>query len=520
MFQPGTHIAHHMIVRLLGVGRLAEVYEVIAADRKLRALKVLKTDVSPLVTTPNARLGREGDVLASIDNVHVVRFFGVGVQQGRVWLLLELVKGCDLLQLVRGAGGRLPLDRAVSILRQACEGVDAAHAQEILHCDLKPENILVGDDDLTKVADFSSSRLTGWGVKTTTDQEEDRSLLYRAPERWRGGAVDARSDVYALGVVLHEILTGENPIVSGPASMAVVCERQLHHVPPPLVTLGLGIPSDLSDLVERALSKEPVHRPTMREMADTLAHVLWRLQAPRRAAARSVPLACKEDRLAPTEPAMPVFETFEAGAPGGAGEIAAAGRASGAGGTIPMAAFAEASGGGVSSWKGSSQAASGQAEAALGQAEAAQPASSGKAPTLRSPSQPEAAAVVVMSQGAERASTGVPVERSVSRATRAPRGAARAMGVVGAVAVLGLAAAGWWGMGRGVGSTGGPAVRAATGAVPTASATGVSSPAASGSAVAPVPAVSAAAGAPRAKPVGSAAAHPRGAPPRSKLPFP
>ncbi|MFT3767401.1 MAG: protein kinase [Minicystis sp.] len=160
LFQRGTHFAGHVIVRLLGTGRIAEVYEVVAPDGRLRALKVFKLD-APLSAKAQARLGQEGEAVATIEHVNVVRFFDAGVEQGRVWILLELVEGPDLRRLVEDAGGALPIERAVRIVRQACEGVTAAHRLGILHRDLSPENILVAADDVAKVADFGSAKLRG-----------------------------------------------------------------------------------------------------------------------------------------------------------------------------------------------------------------------------------------------------------------------------------------------------------------------------------------------------------------------
>ena len=169
MFERGTHFAGHVIVQLLGAGRIAEVYEVVAPDGARLALKVLKIDDTPLDAKPNARLGQEGEAIATIEHVNVVRFHDAGRDAGRVWILLELVHGPDLWQLVRDAGGTLPPARAVSLVRQVCEGVAAAHALGILHRDLTPGNILVAPGDLAKVADFGSAKLERGSVKTTSE---------------------------------------------------------------------------------------------------------------------------------------------------------------------------------------------------------------------------------------------------------------------------------------------------------------------------------------------------------------
>jgi serine/threonine protein kinase len=181
-FERDTHFAKHVIVRLLGVGRTAEVYEVVAPDGEHRALKVSKPGL-PLPSKPQIRLGQEGEAIASIEHVNVVRFYDAGVEDGRVWLLLELVVGPNLQQLVELCGGTLAVERAVSLVRQACEGVAAAHALGILHRDLKPENILVAAGDRALVADFGSAHVGTLGVKTTAREQDLSSSLYTAPER-------------------------------------------------------------------------------------------------------------------------------------------------------------------------------------------------------------------------------------------------------------------------------------------------------------------------------------------------
>jgi serine/threonine-protein kinase len=175
------------------------------------ALKVIKPGF-PLPSKPQARLGQEGEAIAAIQSEHVVRFHDAGIQDGHVFLVLELVPGPNLRQLLRSEGGRLPVERALRLLQQACEGVAAAHAEGILHRDLKPENLLVGPGDLLKVADFGSAHVGSLGVKTTGSEQDLTSSLYAEPELQLRRPAEARSDVYAMGLVLYEALAGGNPM--------------------------------------------------------------------------------------------------------------------------------------------------------------------------------------------------------------------------------------------------------------------------------------------------------------------
>jgi serine/threonine-protein kinase len=305
ILRPGTRFGSFTLGKLLGSGRVADVFEVISSKGERFALKVLR-EALPLDAKPQARLGQEAEILATLDDLNVVRYFDSGVDLGRVWILVELVEGADLRQLVNAAGGALPVEQAVRIVRQVCEGVAAAHALGVLHRDLAPENILVGVHDFTKVADFGSAKPAKYGVKTTTEQDL-ASFFYIAPEYLKSHIAWPAGDVYSVGVLLYEILAGGNPIALPDLSMIDICRRHLSFVPPPLDTLERDIPGDLSALVQRAMAKDPASRPTMREMADRLAVILDRLTVQRRAGARSLPLPNREPGLAMTELDMPAF---------------------------------------------------------------------------------------------------------------------------------------------------------------------------------------------------------------------
>jgi len=480
--QPGVHIAKHVIVRCLGAGKFAETYEVIDPTGARRALKLLNAEASP-ASKPAARLGQEAEAIAMCEHVNVVRFYDVGVAHGRPWLLMELVEGRDLRQVLEDSGGRLPLARAVSLVRHAAEGAAAVHQLKIVHRDLKPENILVTADDVAKVADFGWARMPKWGVRTSTE-EEIGSALYTAPEYMRDRVVSPKMDVYSLAIVLYELIAGVNPIVQGPASMFTICAQHLSYEPPPLDSLGLDVPGDISDLVARALAKDPAKRPSMRKFANGLASALSRLNVQRRAAARSVPLPNREPGLALTEPAMAAWGP-EWGPSGSAPPM------------VPPASSSVSTSSAPRSVRGGTL----QMPASAGPAAAvprdmardvpvgsrhdterdafAPPAPSVLPPTLRTPSQPspprarggtEVMQVAPVAQPppqalvpafmqtarstdvapatpAERGSTGVPVEAAVPRPSMAPR--ALPLVAIGAVLVAVGLTAGWLIFGQG-----------------------------------------------------------------------
>ncbi|MFO0759540.1 MAG: serine/threonine-protein kinase [Byssovorax sp.] len=302
MFQPGMQIAQYRVLRLLGRGRSTEVYEVLAPGGKRRALKLLAATVQRS-SIAQARLAQEAEALSMIEHVHVVRFHDAGEDHGRLWLVEELVEGTSLREVARRTRGPLPVEATVRAVKQACEGLAAAHAVGIVHRHLRPEKIVVTEGEVAKVLDFGSAKLDGWGVKTTRAQAS-ASSPYMAPEHMRTKEAEPASDVYAMGLILYELLAGAHPIGNEGMPAIVICERQLSYTPPALSSVRREVPGDVSMLVEAALSKEPEARPSMAALAEGLGEALHPLQASRRAIARAVPVAGREAGLARTEMSM------------------------------------------------------------------------------------------------------------------------------------------------------------------------------------------------------------------------
>jgi serine/threonine-protein kinase len=274
VFQPGERCAEHEIVRLVGAGGFAQVYEARSPSGARVALKALATSVEARPKL-RARLAQEGAALSMICHPHVVRLLGSGFHGDHVFLLLELVEGRNLRLAARTQG----VATIVRWLREAAEGVAEAHRQGIVHRDLKPENLLVTREGLLKVIDFGIAKLSSLGVRTSAEQRLG-TALYMAPEQIQGAATDPRMDVYALGLVLYEALTGVHPIITGAASVFEVCACQLHRVPRPFAEAAPWAPPALAELVDRAVEKDPARRlPSMRALADGLAEVLPALRA-------------------------------------------------------------------------------------------------------------------------------------------------------------------------------------------------------------------------------------------------
>ncbi len=288
LFAPGTLIAGHEILRSIGEGGYAEVFEVLDRERRRRALKAIKTQDAALAGKLRERLARECTALAAIDHPNVVRFYDAGIEDETVWLLLELVVGHNLRRALTIQREMPRIEAIVRWIRSACEGVEAAHRRGIVHRDLKPENILVAPGDVVKIIDFGVAKLHGWGVETTQEHRIG-TALYMSPEHLQNAPADARMDVYSMGMVLYEAVAGAHPLASVTTLMNVV-RWQLAVAPRPIRALAPDAPPALEAVIAQALEKDPARRtPSIRALSDGLEEVLSGLLAPRRRAARSFP---------------------------------------------------------------------------------------------------------------------------------------------------------------------------------------------------------------------------------------
>ena len=263
----GQQLGPYRLQRKIGQGGMGAVYVGVHQTlQSSRAIKVLlPTEVDEAVVE---RFVREGIISASLRHRNIVEIFDVGEQDDIHYLVMELVDGDSLLQVLR-ENGALPLDRAISLLRQIADALDFAHARGVVHRDIKPSNIIVEPDDSVTLIDFGiaramdESRLTRVGVVVGTFE-------YMAPEVVTEGGGTPGADRYALGIVAYQMLTGRAPFTGESAHS--IMYKQVHEPPPPPTRFQPELPATVEAALLRQLSKEPEGRfPSSSAFVDALA---------------------------------------------------------------------------------------------------------------------------------------------------------------------------------------------------------------------------------------------------------
>jgi serine/threonine-protein kinase len=243
----------------LARGGMSTVYA--ATDLRLHKTVAVKVMAEHLAHDPTFvdRFTREARAAAMLSHPNVVGVSDQGSDQDLVFLVMELVRGRTLRDLLT-ARGRLTVAEAFAVLDPVLSGLTAAHRAGIVHRDVKPENVLIGIDGVVKVADFGLARaVVGTGQTSQTGGVLIGTVAYLSPEQLERGRADARSDIYAAGIVLYEMLTGHPPY-GGDTPLAVAYQHVHHDVPAPSVEVP-GLPWPVDELVARTTRRDPAGRP-------------------------------------------------------------------------------------------------------------------------------------------------------------------------------------------------------------------------------------------------------------------
>lgn len=261
----------YKIIKELGKGGMAIVFEAqdLLLDRKV-ALKMLRPE---FVNDKDfvKKFRHEAKAVARLSHPNVVSIFDIGQDDENYYLVMENVEGRNLKDIIKERG-KLSITESLDIANQICAALVVAHKNNIIHCDIKPHNILITSDKQVKVTDFGIARAATSTTMTVTDTIVG-SAHYFSPEQARGGEIKARSDIYSLGIVLYEMLTGEVPFKGdSPISVAL---KHIQEKPKKPSLLNQEIPPEVDELVMKAIAKEPEERfNNAAEMRENITRVL------------------------------------------------------------------------------------------------------------------------------------------------------------------------------------------------------------------------------------------------------
>jgi eukaryotic-like serine/threonine-protein kinase len=282
----GTFLGRYEIRYLIGTGGMGEVY--LAQDKQLDrtvALKILPLDLA----RDQLRMRRfiqEAKTASALSHPNIITIYEIGEVEDTHFIATEFVEGVTLRQRI--GSEKLSFDKALEIAAQIASALSSAHEAGIIHRDIKPDNVMIRRDGYVKVLDFGLAKLTGKSSERMLSKPEALTLVntepglivgtvsYMSPEQARGLPVDARSDIWSLGVVLYQMLTGHEPFEGETATDQIV--SILERMPPPVSYHAEGVPAEVEKIVVRALAKDKDDRyQTIEEMLDDLRRARQRL---------------------------------------------------------------------------------------------------------------------------------------------------------------------------------------------------------------------------------------------------
>ncbi len=264
----------YKIKNQIGSGGMALVYEAqdILLDRKV-AIKMLRPEFVSDEDFIN-KFRHEAKAVARITHPNVVSIYDIVESEDSLYLVMEYIEGKDLKTVIKDRG-KLSIVEALDIANQVTAGVEVAHNNNIIHCDIKPHNILLTENNQIKVTDFGIARAVSTSTMTITDTIMG-SAHYFSPEQAQGKEINTYSDIYSIGVVLYEMISGEVPFKGdSPISVAL---KHIQNDPEELKSVMPSVPEQVNDLVMKTLSKEPEDRFSnasefREELVDTLKNI-------------------------------------------------------------------------------------------------------------------------------------------------------------------------------------------------------------------------------------------------------
>jgi hypothetical protein len=300
-FEVGQVAADYEILGLLGKGGMGRVYRVRnVISNRIEAMKVLLADVAAEAELGDRFVG-EIRTLARLDHPNIAKFHTAFKYQNQLVMLMELVEGFTLSE--RSKQEPMPLDEVLSYATQTLSALSYAHQNGVIHRDIKPSNIMVTPHGVVKLMDFGIAKSTLEPLLTRPGTTMG-SMLYMSPEQVRGTTVDARSDIYSVGVLLYELTAGRRPFEA--ENTYAILEAQLNTNPQPPIELNQALPKPLNDIIMTALAKEPMQRF---QTADAFRNALETV----RGRSAAVPQGPAQAITEPMRPAIPPQKTSKRG---------------------------------------------------------------------------------------------------------------------------------------------------------------------------------------------------------------
>ena len=261
-------VSHYHVIRELGAGGMGETY--LAEDTRLGRQVALKFLPASYQYDPDRRAGflKEARATSALRSPHIAAIYDIDEHDGRIFIVMEYIEG-ELLSS-RLAGGPLPQKDAVDVAAQVADALTEAHSFGIIHCDIKSSNLIVNDRGHVKLFDFGISRVVEDDVEKDSDDRTMKigrqteagvvfgTAAYMSPEQAMGRVLDHRSDIFSLGVVIYELLTGRLPF-EGQNSIEII-DKIVHEEPVPLARLNYDVPPMLEQIVRKALEKDRERR--------------------------------------------------------------------------------------------------------------------------------------------------------------------------------------------------------------------------------------------------------------------
>lgn len=263
MIREGMFIAdRYEVLGKIGAGGMSDVYK--AKDQVLGrfvAIKVLKQEFSE-DTTFVSKFHAEASAAAGLEHPNIVNVYDVGSEEGMYYIVMEYIEGVTLKTYIEKKG-QLSYKEAISIAIQVGRGIEAAHGKQIIHRDIKPQNIMISTDGKVKVTDFGIARAAS---SNTIHTDVMGSVHYTSPEQARNGYVDHKSDIYSLGIVMYEMVTGRVPF-DGDTAVAIAIQHLQEDMTPPS-SFAKELPKNLENIIQKCTMKSPDRR--YQSMADLL----------------------------------------------------------------------------------------------------------------------------------------------------------------------------------------------------------------------------------------------------------